>query len=219
MDTSKSTAIVCRCNECGNLISAELNIFSLNGKGVKAKCAMCGEGEFEAEMTRTRGVNLKVPCVYCRGEHRYPLSSPVFFGRELFKLQCPLTGYDSCLIGTDEQKLDEAVEQNESELKQLVMEAQNMDEVRSSFENGEGNGENLAKAFEEIISAVNTFVADKRYACECEKLPSPSELCMTVDGVCIEIKCKICGAAETVNVSDPDDVERFVDGGMIDMWK
>ncbi len=218
MDTSKNTYMYCRCNECGSVISYQLNIFGLNGHPLSLKCEVCGQSEFTAELTRTRGVNLKVPCLYCKGEHRYPLSSPTFFGKDLFLLQCPLTGYDTCMIGTDIEKVNNAFEENDAELKKLIMETQ------TANASGEKLGESLesrglTEAFEEIIAAVNTFVADKRYACDCEKRPSPSELCMTVDGVNIEIKCKICGAAETVNIADPDDVDRFIDSGMIDMWK
>ena len=41
---------------------------------------------------------------------------------------------------------------------------------------------------------------------------------MTINGTLIEIKCKKCGAMENIDLTNPDDVESFVDGERLDMW-
>lgn len=212
MNTANNTKIVCRCSECGEAIIGDFNIFSLSGTPLRIKCPRCAESELTVELDRVSKVRLSVPCAFCRGTHKYTLSAPSFFSRDVFLLQCALTGFDSCIMGTDEEKVKEAFDESERELRDALMQ-QGIDSSQNVTD-----PEELAKNFEAVIGAINNFITEGKYSCECHSRPKPSDIAMTVDGALIEIKCKKCGAMENIDLTNPDDVESFIGGEGLDMW-
>ena len=212
MNTASNTNIVCRCSECGAAISGGFNIFSLSGVPLRMKCPRCGESVLTVELDRVSKVRLSVPCAFCRSTHKYTLSAPSFFSRDIFLLQCAMTGFDSCIMGTDEKKVEEAFENSERELRDALIQ-QGVDPTQTVTDPNE-----LTANFEAVVGAVNKFITEGKYGCECKSRPKPSEIAMTINGALIEIKCKKCGAMENIDLTNPDDVESFVNGKRLDMW-
>ena len=99
----KKTFLAYRCPHCGG--------------GVIGIC-----GDFALAGGRLLKLRLTVPCLLCATDHHYLVSKSVFYGKDLFLLNCAYTNLDVCFIG-DGQKVEKALEENEKELKRILADA------------------------------------------------------------------------------------------------
>ena len=113
----KQTHIAYRCPHCGQAVLGFVGKFALSADMLKLKCP-CKKSELVMTYTAEKKVRLSVPCLFCPTPHQFVVSQPLFFGRELFLLNCPYANMDICFIGSEE-KLGEALEENAKELNQL----------------------------------------------------------------------------------------------------
>ena len=211
MYTKNSATIFCRCSECGeSIIKRDVNIFSLSGGELRVKCEICEKSSLIMELTRANSVRLDVPCVFCRGSHKYTLSAPSFFEKDVFALSCAMTGYDACIIGADDKKVSDAIDRADEELDTLIGQSGYAGEPQS-----EDDMRRVSENLEDIISLANKYLVEGRIYCKCEDAPKISDLAMTVSGSCAEIRCKKCGAAIIIDAFEDEDVDDFEsDGGI-----
>lgn len=92
------TMLAYRCPKCGECVISPVGSFSLAGDMYKLKCS-CGGSEAVLSMTSDDRVRLIVPCIICPNPHNFTVSKKVFFGRELFILECPYSGVAICFTG------------------------------------------------------------------------------------------------------------------------
>ena len=116
------------CSCCGASVLSGVSLFALSGDLVKLKCT-CGGSE--ANVRRSGGgVSIEVPCLLCRGSHKYPLSASLFAKRprdktaekEALRMACPFTGAGTLFLG-EREAVAAAMEEDNETLKALLAEA------------------------------------------------------------------------------------------------
>ncbi len=118
----KKTFLAYRCPRCGGGVLGICGDFALaGGRMMKLKCP-CGESALTAVGANDNKIRLTVPCLLCNGDHHYLVSESVFYGRELFLLNCAYSNLDICFVG-DEASVKKALDNNEKELSRLFAEA------------------------------------------------------------------------------------------------
>lgn len=188
MYTSKSTTVFCRCGECGSDIKKSgISIFSLSGEEMRVKCDNCEGSALSLALFHTDSVRLEVPCVFCRSTHKFNLSAQTFFDIDAISLRCAMTGFDVCIIGTDDAKVEESIEKADAELESLIAQTGAGDVEDMDITNTDG--------IEEILKVVNKYIADGKIYCDCKPKTNLANLSLTVFGACAEIKCKKCEAS------------------------
>ena len=113
------THIAFRCPDCGTIIYGFVGRFALSAGMLRIKCT-CGKHALDVSITSDGKVRLSVPCIFCKQNHNYVVAQSIFFGRELFLLNCPYSNMDICFIG-DKEKIDEEVARSEKELGRLLV--------------------------------------------------------------------------------------------------
>ena len=114
----KHTHIAYRCPECGTMIFGLVGEFALSSSMLRLKCS-CGKSNLDITVTNDKKLRLSVPCVFCKQNHNFVVSSSIFFGKDLFLLNCPYASMDIGFIG-EKEKLDEATKENEKQLAKLI---------------------------------------------------------------------------------------------------
>ncbi len=118
----KKTCIAYRCPQCGSGVMGLCGDMLLaGGRMLKLRCP-CGQSHMAVEETQDEKLRITAPCLLCAKDHRYVVSKGVFYGRELFLLNCAYSDLDICFIG-QEAKVSAALEANEAQLKQLFTDA------------------------------------------------------------------------------------------------
>ena len=116
----KETYVAYRCPYCGQAVIGFAGSFALSADMLRLKCP-CGESHMTISITREKKIRLSVPCLFCDKEHSYVLSQELFYGKDIFLLNCSNTGLDIGFIG-DEKKISAELARTEGELNQLFRE-------------------------------------------------------------------------------------------------
>jgi predicted RNA-binding Zn-ribbon protein involved in translation (DUF1610 family) len=116
----KKTFIAYRCPACGQAVKGLVGSFSMKADMLRLKCP-CGESHMTVTVTPEKKLRLAVPCMFCAKDHSYILSQEIFFGKELFLLNCAYTGLDIAFLG-EEAKVEEAIRENDKALEKLFSE-------------------------------------------------------------------------------------------------
>ncbi|MBQ9804926.1 MAG: hypothetical protein IJW49_00230 [Clostridia bacterium] len=88
---SKQTTVAYRCPHCGAGVMSAVNVFTLGADMVKLKCT-CGQSEMTVVSGKDGKIRLTVPCLVCPKPHLFTLNSSLFYGKDLFTMQCPYVG-------------------------------------------------------------------------------------------------------------------------------
>lgn len=116
----KQTHIAYRCPHCGTAVLGYIGDFALSADMLKLKCD-CGHSEMTVTYTAEKKVRLTVPCLFCENPHHFVVSQELFFGREIFLLNCPYANMDICFIGQPEA-LQKELDRSAKELNQMYEE-------------------------------------------------------------------------------------------------
>ncbi len=114
----KSAHIAYRCPECGSIIYGLVGQFALSAGMVRIKCS-CGGSALDITTTNDKKLRLSVPCLFCKQNHNFVVSQNIFYGRDLFLLNCPYANMDICFMG-DKEKTDAAIEESDKKLSMLL---------------------------------------------------------------------------------------------------
>ncbi|MBR2474893.1 MAG: hypothetical protein IKB51_07720 [Clostridia bacterium] len=117
---SKETTVAYRCPKCGKMVFSVVGVFTLSGDMFKLKCG-CGESELVIQYTSDRKIRLTVPCIVCPSPHTYVISSKNFFEEDVFRMSCPYSSVDICLVGEQNAVIEAAKQADEDFLKLLKM--------------------------------------------------------------------------------------------------
>ena len=150
-------------------------------------------------------VRLSVPCLFCRQNHRFSVSENLFFGRDLFLLNCPYTNMDICFIGQKE-KINQALENSAEELNRLFEEA-DVDEAEQSEGPSPEDVLPDAQVYDILRFVVKELEADGRIECPCRS--GPYEMDISSDG--IRVFCTHCGASYLFPCDSLEQAKRFLD--------
>ncbi len=186
------THVAYRCPECGTIIYGYVGKFALKAGMLRIKCS-CGKHAIDVTMTNDGKVRLSVPCIFCKQNHNFVVSQSIFFGRELFLLNCPYSNMDICFIG-DKEKTDKELERTGKEIEELL-EALEIESHRE-FQPEELDEEEVLTdptVYDSIRFLMKELEYDGNLDCPCHA--GPYELRYCREG--LQIYCENCGASHT----------------------
>ncbi len=184
------THIAYRCPECGTVVYAFIGKFALSANMIRTKCP-CGNSALDVTVTSDDKIRLSVPCVFCKQNHSYVVSQSIFFGRDLFLLNCPYSNMDICFIG-EKDKTDKEVKRTEAELQKLLsdLEAETLSDIQPlDMEEDEILPADPA-VYDTLRFVLSELMYDGKADCPCHSGKYDLRYC---NGG-IEVFCEECGA-------------------------
>ena len=200
------THIAYRCPECATLIYGFVGKFALSAGMLRLKCS-CGNSALDVSFTSDKKVRLSVPCIFCKQNHNYVVSQNLFFGRDIFLLNCPYSNMDICFIG-EKEKTDEQAERTGKELERLLaeLEAEDLKDIQPMDVDTAEAAPDPA-----IYDTLNFVVRDLedagKVSCPCQK--GPYELRFTDTGM--QLSCSGCGATYELYAMSGAGAETYLD--------
>ena len=207
MVANVNTHIAYRCPECGSVIYGFVGKFALAANLLRLKCS-CGGSSLDVTVTNDKKIRLSVPCIFCRQNHNFILSSNLFFSKDIFLLNCPYTNTDVCFIG-EEDKIRAEVARTEEEFQKLVEEFE-LDR-REDDKAEETDFTPDFNAFDTLRFLVKELEADGKIDCPCHS--GSYELRFTEAG--IEVFCEECGAKYTFSATTAAQSEEYLSADSI----
>ena len=186
------THIAFRCPECGTIIYGFVGRFALSAGMIRIKCT-CGKHALDISATSDGKIRLSVPCIFCKQNHNYVVAQSIFFGREMFLLNCPYSNMDICFIG-EKEKCDEQLVRTGKEIEQLLeaLEAESHKELQPQ-DMDEDDVLPDPTVYDALRFLVKDLEADGKVDCPCHK--GEYDLRFSPDG--IQVFCPDCGAVYT----------------------
>ncbi len=181
------TFLAYRCPHCGTGVIGLCGTFALGGGRLfRLRCA-CGESNMSVCETADHKIRLSVPCLLCRTDHHYVLSPSLFFGKELFLLNCTYSDLDICFIGTEE-KIRAALSENEATLRRMFQDAglAALSRARTNTDPPLPDTEIL----DILRFLVRDLEEEGRIDCPCHN--GDYEIAVSEEG--ISVRCRNCGA-------------------------
>lgn len=189
---SKQTTVAYRCPHCGAGVISIVGMFSLSANMFRLKCP-CGKSEMTVVRTDDDKLRITVPCIVCPKPHSYLLSPKLFFGKELFALNCQYSDLNICFIG-EENHVKAELARTELELLDLL--------EKNGIESFEAlhaqNEQTLTdpQIYDIIMFVINELDEDKAIRCSCNRNDDAGEdreYEVEVLDSCIRVSCSVCG--------------------------
>ena len=190
---SKQTTVAYRCPHCGAGIMSAVGLFALSADMVKLKCT-CGNSEMTVVYSKDGKVRLTVPCLLCAKPHTYTLNSTLFFGKDLFSLQCPYTDMNIAFLGeTNTVKAELA--KNELELLDLMEKSGLKD-----FDQFHNDEEALPdpQVLEIVMFVINDLDAEGKIFCKCAPEDNGRQYDAEILNDGVKVTCRKCGASRLI---------------------
>ncbi len=210
----KKAVVAYRCIECGEGVMGFVGTFSLAGSMLRLKCR-CGKSEMTVARASDGKVNITAPCLFCPHPHKYTLSSPSFFDREIFTLDCTYTGFPTVIIGKQD-KVEAELDRSYSELVKENPEAEKLFELGAQIRGGDISEDELG---DEVMNSVLAAVLEHcDVSCNCENA-SMQSIGGEINGGEFKIYCRTCGAQKVGTPQTDDEIREFfsVDDGVIEL--
>ena len=201
---NKQTHLAYRCPACGSGVLGIAGDFALaGGRMMKLRCP-CGKSHMEISNAGDGRIALTVPCLLCGTEHRYRISDTLFYGRDLFLLNCAYSDLDVCFIG-EEEKVSAALSENEARLKSIFADAG----IASLAANTEERRPELpdVSVLDIIRFLVRELEAEGAIECPCHN--GEYELALCEEGV--RVYCLNCGGEHLFPVNSEESARAFLD--------
>ena len=200
------THIAYRCPDCGTVVYGFVGRFALSAGLIRLKCH-CGNSAADITVTQDGKVRLSVPCLFCRQNHSFVVSQSIFFGRDIFLLNCPYSNMDICFIG-EKEKCDEQIDRTAEELAQLLtnLEAEKLSDIQPQDVDEE---EVLPDptVYDAMRFLVKELEYDGKIDCPCHG--GSYELRFCREG--IQVYCPTCGATHTFDTRAEAAAEAYLD--------
>ncbi len=200
---NKKTHIAYRCPSCGSGVRGLCGDFALaGGRLLRLRCP-CGQSHLEVAPAGDGKLLLTVPCLLCGTAHRFRISESLFYGRDLFLLNCAYSDLDVAFIG-DEERVSAALDENEGKLRTMFADAgiaalsANTEEERPTLPD--------VGVLDIIRFLVRELEADGEIDCPCGNGEYDLELCP--DGV--RVFCQNCGGEHLFPVSSEEAAQAFL---------
>ncbi len=200
---NKKTHIAYRCPSCGSGVRGLCGDFALAGGRILRLRCPCGESHMEVGTGGDDKLLITVPCLLCGSEHRFRVSASLFYGRELFLLNCAYSDLDVAFIG-EEEKVSAALDENEAKLRSMFADAgiaalsANTAEKRATLPD--------LGVLDVIRFLVRELEAEGAIDCPCGNGEYELELCE--EGV--RVFCQNCGGEHLFPVYSEESAQNFL---------
>ena len=199
------THIAYRCHRCGTAIYGFIGKFALKAGMVRLKCNDC-DSALDVTVSSDGKLRLSVPCLFCGKNHHYTVSESIFFGRELFLLNCPYSNMDIAFIG-EKERIDGEVIRTRNELTQLFADLEISDPREIQPEDLDDNDVLPDPAvYDALRFLVKELEADEKIDCPCHN--GSYELRFCPEGV--QVYCERCGAVYTFDTRAEHSYEDYL---------
>ncbi len=198
----KETTVAYKCPHCGTLVMSLVGAFALSADMIKLKCP-CGESELTALYTKDRKIRLTVPCIACPTPHSHTVTSQVFFGDELFRIPCALSGIDICYCGKQDDVIA-ASEATDEMLKKLLG-----DTALETLAGSRGEEYMTDPQVREIVTfVVQDLLEAGEVHCDC--VDGEPDLTIDIGDVTVTVTCRKCGAMAVLPADSLTAAEDFL---------
>lgn len=192
MNKNRLTHIAYRCPECLDTVVGIVGKFALSADMLRLRCP-CGKSAADISVGHDGKVRLSVPCLLCRKNHSFSLSSALFFERDLFRLNCPYANIDICFVG-EKEKIDGALDRSAEALSRLAADF-GAESVKELAPRDMDEDEILPdpEIYDMVRFLVKELEADGQIDCPCHG--GRCDFRFTDGGV--QVYCPDCGASYT----------------------
>ena len=205
----RETTVAYKCPHCGALVMSLVGAFALSADMIKLKCP-CGGSELTAIYTKDKKVRLSVPCITCPSPHTYNVSSQVFFGGELFRIPCALSGLDICFCGREDE-VRAAAGKAEKELLEILG-----DTAIETLAKSRGEESLSDPQIREIVTyVVQDICADGGVHCKCDG--GSRGVVIDVGDDTVTVTCKECGASAVIPADSLSRAEDFLGAEFLEL--
>ena len=191
---SKQTTVAYRCPHCGAGVMSAVNVFTLGADMVKLKCT-CGRSEMTVVSGGDGKIRLTVPCLVCPKPHLFTLNASLFYGKELFTMQCPYAGELTLAMFGEVERVKAELARTELELLDLME------------KNGINNPEELREAEEMlpdpqildiVMFVIHDMDAEGKIYCKCEPTENGRQYEAEINHNGVRVTCKKCAATRLI---------------------
>lgn len=191
---SKQTTVAYRCPHCGAGVMSAVNMFTLGADMVKLKCT-CGQSELTIVSSHDGKIRLTVPCLVCAKPHIFTLNTSLFYGKELFTMQCPYASDLTLAMFGETERVKAELARTELELLDL-MEKSGLKVPEDLHE------EELAlpdpQVLDIVMFVIHDMDAEGKIFCKCSPTENGRQYDAEIlpDGV--RVTCKKCAATRLI---------------------
>lgn len=205
MVANLQTHIAYRCPECGTVIYGFIGKFALSANLLRIKCS-CGHSAMDVTITNDNKIRLSVPCIFCRQNHNFIVSQNIFFGRDIFLLNCPYANMDICFIGSKE-KIDGEILRSGKELERLLsdLEAESIKDMQPVDMDDEEILPDPA-VYDTLRFLIKDLEAEGKIDCPCHSGSYDLRFCK--DG--IQVYCPECESSHIFNTEAASTSEEYL---------
>jgi hypothetical protein len=191
----KQTTVAYRCPECGAGIMSAVGLFALSADMVKLKCT-CQKSEMSIVYSKDGKVRLTVPCMLCPNPHTFTLNSSLFFGKDLFTMQCPYSDLTIACIGETNQVKAELA-RGELELLDFMEQS-----GLNNFDSLKNDEESLTdpQILDIIMFVINDLDAEGKIYCKCDAADNGRQYDAEVLDEGVRVSCRKCGASALIPI-------------------
>ncbi|MBO5111476.1 MAG: hypothetical protein J6D21_12275 [Clostridia bacterium] len=199
----KQTLLAYRCPHCGCVVTGLVGSFALNADMLRLKCE-CGNSEALVVKTHEGKIRITVPCLVCPKPHTYLVNTSLFFEKELFVLNCSLSGLDLCFIGGTEE-VAEAIEASNAALIEML----GGDEA--ALENLKQINQEKDLTDPQVLEIVMFVIHDLAEAGEIEcRCQHGGNYAVDIHDDCVVIQCTECGAEAKISTTSVGEANDFL---------
>jgi hypothetical protein len=196
---SARTAFAIRCPQCGQMETAAVSRFEVNGNpSVKLTCS-CG-GQKLTVGGRPGQVWLQIPCYLCDGVHFLYYTPKSFWNTELKALSCSDTELQLGVFGP-EQEVDTYARTGGTELDRLMEDA--------AF----GEYFDSPEVMYQALSRVHSLAEEGNLSCCCGN----QQISVDIYPERLDLTCPTCGRDHTLLASSQDDIAALERLGRIEL--
>ena len=191
---AKQTTVAYRCPHCGAGVLSVINPFSLHADMVKLKCD-CGNSEMLVSAGTDGKLRLTVPCLVCPSPHIFTVNESLFFGKDLFTMQCPYVSDLTIALFGETENVKAELARGELALMDL-MEKQGLE----SFDCFRDDEKSLPdpQILDIVMFVINDMDAEGKIYCNCEEGNNDRGYTAKIQSDGVLVTCKCCGASRLV---------------------
>jgi hypothetical protein len=144
-------------------------------------------------------VRLTVPCLTCPAPHTFTLNSSLFFGKDLFSMQCPYSDFAIACLGEINQVKAELARE---ELALLDMLEESGIDCAQFFGNQKQDAEESVlsdpQVQEIVMFVINDLDAEGKIFCKCDPHDNGRQYDAEILDEGVRVTCRKCGASRLI---------------------
>jgi hypothetical protein len=199
----KQTILAYRCPHCGCVVTGLVGSFALNADMFRLKCE-CDNSEALVVKTNEGKIRITIPCLVCPKPHTYLVNASLFFEKELFILNCSLSGLDLCFIGGSEEVSEAIRLSNEAMIEMLGGDPaalENLKEINKEKDLTD------PQVLEIVMFVIHDLAEAGEIQCRCQ---DGGNYEVEIHDDCVVIKCTVCGAEARISTTSVGEANDFL---------